>query len=858
VTQAGSVGSGEPPGEGLAGEQAEATILTERRLRAVMDAVPDAVGLFVAVRDGDGRIVDFRWTAANPRAGTLIGRTPADLIGSTMLDVAPALRDGDLLARCVAVLETGEPLSYRYESVAAPFDGVVDVDAVPLGDDDLVVVYRHVTAVAAREQRLSETIETLRLSEERFRGLVMALGEGLLLHLADGRTVACNPAAERLLGLSRQELLAAVFGDLPLTVVRVDGARLPIEQFPTAVALRTGRPCREVEVGMRRGDGPQRWTLVSAEPLLRAGQTPPYAVVTSFTDVTELHTAREALADSEERFRLAFDEALSGMTLMAINPPQAGRFIRVNRAFCDFLGYSARELQTMSFRDITHPEDLAAAGEAVGRFLAGEIASYRGERRYLHRSGATVWAAFSVTMIRNRRGEAVHAVGVFEDVSARKRAEQDLLHRALHDDLTGLPNRALLLDHLAGSLARARRSGTRVGVLFLDLDDFKAVNDGHGHAVGDEFLRQVASRIVASLRGGDTAARIGGDEFVVVCEGLTVAEEAQAVARRIEQTLGADLLLRGRLLPASVSIGIALSEDDSTVDTLLRDADAAMYRAKGSGGGHREVAAAGPREAVPGVAEIEGELREALTQGRLVVHYQPIHELDTGRLVAVDALVLRDHPQRGLLSAQDFIDVAERRGLLTTIGDLVARDALGHASRWQQRFGTAAPQVGVQVSVQQLGDRDGGRLMDELLTAPASVRELICLEITESRLPSVGATVLGDLQALAAAGVRLAVNDVGTGFAGVGYLRQVPVHELKIASSLVGGLGPDRTDTAVAAAVVALGRALGITVVAGGVRTVEQLDLLRRWGCARGQGPLWSPAVPADRIDELLAAQEAG
>ncbi|HET9656087.1 MAG TPA: EAL domain-containing protein [Kineosporiaceae bacterium] len=703
--------------------------------------------------------------------------------------------------------------------------------------------------------------EGFTVGDGHFRRVVMALREGILLQDAEGRVVECNPAAERILGMSRTELVGVPTAQLPLTVIHPDGSpfpealrriAFPREAHPTPLPPQSGHASREVVMGVRTAGAGIRWAIVHSAPLNRPGEPEPYAVVASFTDITELQRAREELEDSEERFRLAFEEALSGMTLMGVDPDRPGRFLRVNRAFCEFLGYPREWLTGRTFEDITIPEDLPAARAAVARFVAGGQSSYRAQRRYRHASGGTVWAAFSIAMVRDRHGRPVYAVGMFEDITARKQAEQDLVYRALHDDLTGLPNRSLLLDHLEGSLARARRSGSAVGVLFLDLDDFKAINDSYGHPVGDEFLRKVAERVVSCLRGEDTAARIGGDEFVVVCEGLTDPAEAGVIADRIQQALGTEIHLLGQSVAAPVSIGIAVSDAASTPETLLRDADTAMYVAKRSGGRRWEPANETLHAAAVRVMTVDHELRRALAAEQLRVHYQPIFALDGQLPVAVEALLRWEHPQRGMVEPGEFLDVAEQRGLIGPLGELVLEQACRQASAWRERYGEAAPAVCVNVSSRQLGRGGLSRTVQGLLEAHRLPADRLCLEITETQLLAIGASGVGDLDTLAGAGVRLAVDDFGTGFAGFQYLRRLPVHELKIDLSFVAGLDVDPTDTAIVTSMIALGRSLGLTVVAEGIETPEQLRALTELGCGWGQGWLWSPAVPAEQIACLL------
>jgi diguanylate cyclase (GGDEF)-like protein/PAS domain S-box-containing protein len=289
-------------------------------------------------------------------------------------------------------------------------------------------------------------------------------------------------------------------------------------------------------------------------------------------------------AASEERFRLAFEESLIGMALVSADPGSHFGYLRVNRAFCEFLGRSPQDLLTLGQVDVLSREDAADTQAAFEDLLSGELAGHRAERRFLDATGNTVWGLLSATLVHGADGTPLYMLCQVEDITARKRAEEQLAHRALHDDLTGLPNRALLLEHLANALARSRRSGWHVGVLFLDLDDFKSINDTYGHSAGDEFLTRVADQIRAAVRDSDMTARAGGDEFVIVCENLSEPTDAAVVADQIQRALTRQITIRGQSVTAGASIGVALSHTGSTAQTLLRDADAAMYAAKNRGG----------------------------------------------------------------------------------------------------------------------------------------------------------------------------------------------------------------------------------------------------------------------------------
>jgi diguanylate cyclase (GGDEF)-like protein len=449
-----------------------------------------------------------------------------------------------------------------------------------------------------------------------------------------------------------------------------------------------------------------------------------------------------------------------------------------------------------------------------------------------------------------------------EEVTERKQAEEvarrlneQLAFRTLHDDLTGLPNRALLLDHLHTALARAHRNKAMIGVLFIDLDDFKSINDDFGHIAADEFLVQVSLRISGSLRETDIAARIGGDEFAVVCEELADPNDVAVVAQRIRSALTADIPIRNRRIGAPASIGIAISTPNSTAEDLLREADAAMYQAKRQGGRRWKTASSFTHTAVTRILDLEAELREAICSHQFRLHYQPTINLQTTRMVGVEALLRWQHPARGLLLPQEIIHVAEQRNLIGQIGSWVLQTACRQAVEWVHQFGDAAPAVAVNVSSRQLGGQGFLEQVENLLHETGLPPDHLCLEITETQFITVGSSATADLLTLEGEGIGIAIDDFGTGFAGFDYLRRLPATTIKIDKSYVKGLGTDRADTAIVASVIALAHNLGLRTVAEGIETDDQLDQLRRLNCAEGQGWLWHPALPPARVEQLIPVQ---
>jgi diguanylate cyclase (GGDEF)-like protein len=450
-------------------------------------------------------------------------------------------------------------------------------------------------------------------------------------------------------------------------------------------------------------------------------------------------------------------------------------------------------------------------------------------------------------------------VAVFVDLYLERNraqvAERALLHQAFHDALTGLPNRALFEDRLGQALARRERRRLEAAVLFLDIDRFKWVNDSLGHAAGDELIVAVADRLQAVVRPGDTVARFGGDEFVVLCEELHTAGEALLVADRLRGVLDAPFQLQGREIRLTASVGIALASTSThdTPDALLRDADAAMYRAKDGGRDRIELFDDEMRSRAMARLETESMLRRAIDQGELTVHYQPVIKLSTGRVTGVEALVRWKHPTRGLIPPSEFITVAEETGQIVALGGFVLNQACMQVARWNNRHPDRPPlAVSVNLSAHQVRCRGLAELVAGALARSNLQPRLLCLEITESALVEDAEASRAALEALKDLGVTLAVDDFGTGYSSLIYLRRFPVGVLKIDRSFVVGLGTNTEDTAIVASVVGLAQALGLVAVAEGVETPEQLACLAELGCALAQGYHWSKPLPARQMDRWL------
>lgn len=439
-------------------------------------------------------------------------------------------------------------------------------------------------------------------------------------------------------------------------------------------------------------------------------------------------------------------------------------------------------------------------------------------------------------------------------MTERVRHEEQLRHQAFHDPLTGLANRAFFLEELAHTIARLGRTDRVAAVLMVDLDGFKVLNDTLGHAAGDEVLTEAARTLQTCVREGDVVARLGGDEFAILLGDLLDLSEARAVAERIETTLAEPIEVVGTRVPLSASVGIASGSGNSTTaDRLMREADVAMYAAKRGGKGRYEVFEASLHRRTIEHLELQSELRDAVGRDQLFVQYQPLVQLDTRRVVGVEALVRWRHPERGLVPPVEFIPLAEETGLIVDVGRFVLTRACAEAKTWSGAPG--APWVSVNVSVGELESKDFVEHVRRVLDATGLPPSSLVLEVTESAVVPDGGATFTALRRLRRLGVRIAVDDFGTGYSSLAHLRRMPLDMLKIDKTFVDGLSAGPEDAAIASAIVRLGRTMHLDVVAEGVEREDQAIALSRLRCGYAQGFLFSPAVDPDDIRGFIAGK---
>ncbi len=501
------------------------------------------------------------------------------------------------------------------------------------------------------------------------------------------------------------------------------------------------------------------------------------------------------------------------------------------------------------FLSLLHPDDRENV-MAVHQHSLATLEPYEMQERIIWPDGQVRTLASWGEIVVDSEGRPARMVGICWDITERCAMEEQLVRQALHDRLTDLPNRALLVDRLSRALADGPQPGS-LAVLYLDIDRFKVINDSLGHESGDTVLVELARRLEALMRPRDTVARFGGDEFVVLCMDLEHPAEALHVAERLQQGIGAPIDVDGAEVVVSVSVGIAVSSSAAdTASDLLRDGDAAMYRAKREGRARSVLFAEAMRVEALTRLETEVELRRALTSGELLLHYQPVVDLTTGALVGFEALLRWQHPTRGLVLPAEVIPIAEESGLIVPLGEWVLQEACQQLAQWHALvpgLSMAVNLSGIQIAHPAVVERLGS-----VLAATGVDSTCVSLEITESVLMRDAHQALGVLKAFKELGVRLSVDDFGTGYSSLSYLKRFPVDVLKVDRSFVDGLGSDFDGQAIVRAIIALARSLGMSVVAEGIETPVQLTALQDLGCAHGQGFLLGKPLPVAEATALL------
>ncbi len=704
-----------------------------------------------------------------------------------------------------------------------------------------------IDVLVQKNQQLKQELQQVQEREDRFRQIAENVREVFFMISAETDEILyISPAYEQVWGRSCESL----YEDPQSWLFAIH----PEDSFKALATLetqfRTGDEFEE-EYRIVRPDGSIRWVSVNAFPVRDdSGKVNRFVGIAE--DITQGKLAKLAMLKSEEQFRLTFEMAPIGMAITTIN----GQLKKVNQALCEALGYKEQELLKLSLADITYPEDLELYQTQQEALLENKGSDFQIETRYISHDLRIVDTILKVVIVRDSKGQALHFNNQIVDITERKHMEKQLLHDALHDSLTGLPNRALFMDRLDHELKRAKTNPDYVfAVLFLDLDRFKVVNDSAGHLVGDQLLVEIARRLEKSVNFTDTVARLGGDEFTILLENIHNIQNAIAVAKKIDLALRIPFNLQGYELFTSASIGIALSSEGyNKPDEIMRDADLTMYSAKEQGRARYEIFNSSLHERAITRLQLETDMRHGIEREEFLIYYQPISCLETGKLAGFEALARWKHPTRGIVSPGEFIPVAEETGTIIPLGTWILQKACQQMQLWHEKYPhKSSLQISVNLSGKQLREASLLEKIDSILQETGLSAKHLKLEITESSLIENMEVATQTLLEIKSRDIKLSMDDFGTGYSSLSYLHRFPVDILKIDRSFVQDIQINKGNYAIVKAIVTLAHVLDMEVIAEGIEDIYQLDQLKLLNCEYGQGYYFAKPLNQQEAEELIA-----
>ena len=692
---------------------------------------------------------------------------------------------------------------------------------------------------------LAKAVSLCRESEERFRGVVEAMPDAIVLH-RHGVVVFVNPAAVAMFGAQHVE---EIMGMQLLELVHPDFREIVAQRYKIGTDRRFVGSIDEYRYV--KLDGTAFDVEVQDRPIVMEGAS---TIISTLRDISERKQAEEALRIAATAF-----ESQQGMYI------SNARFVilRVNKAFTEITGYSADEAvgQTAEFLNSERQDD---SFYAAMRHSLQTDGAWSGEVWNKRKDGEIYLEWLTISAVKDDAGDTTHFVSVFSDLSERVKAQMQIEKLAFYDPLTMLPNRRLLLDRLEQALHNSTRQAHKNALLFVDLDNFKTLNDTLGHRQGDLLLLEVAQRLKNCVRECDTVAHGGSDEFLVMLEELSgdvieAATQAQHVGKKVLAAFVPDFLLDRGPYHGTASIGITLfgGEILETSEQPLKRAELAMFQAKSAGRNTQRFFDAKMQAAVNAHAALESDLHQAVQQGQFSLLYQP-QVVGTGRITGVEALVRWQHPQRGMVSPADFIAMAEETGLILSIGQWVLDTACSNLSAWATQPELAGLTMAVNVSARQFKQSDFVESVLATLARTHADPYRLKLELTESMLVDDVEAIIAKMGALKARGIAFSLDDFGTGYSSLAYLKRLPLDQLKIDQGFVRNIVSDPNDAAIARMVVALGESMGLSVIAEGVELQAQADFLARMGCHAYQGYLFSRPISLEKLESLARAQSQG
>jgi diguanylate cyclase (GGDEF)-like protein/PAS domain S-box-containing protein len=681
----------------------------------------------------------------------------------------------------------------------------------------------------------------LRQRATRYRALMDTASDLFIVLTHDGRVTHVNRATLALAQCEREEILR-------------DGiARVLVDEdvayFRSRVARAVGGEQQSMMLRAHAFHG-VRWLACTLAPMAPGVRTTTLLAI--FRDVTDDRLAADSVRNSEARLRAVFNQAAIAIALLDLD----GFFVEVNPAVERLLGYDGVGLIGRRWNAFSPPEDMENTAQMIQALRTHERENVTVEQRFVRHDGRVLWTMLTISRVDNPTGSA-GLIAMLQDITERRALEAQLTWQAFHDPLTNLANRALFRERVDHALGRRDAVPGSVAVLFLDLDNFKTVNDSMGHAAGDLLLFEVGRRLLNATRGCDTVARLGGDEFAILIDHVRAASDCVRVAERILQSMEIPVQLDGAEVTVSTSIGIVRDAGDETADDILRNADVAMYNAKQRGKGRHSLFEPGMHDKAVERLRLQTDLRAAIESNELTLMFQPIVTLTDGKPCGFEALVRWTHPEFGPVAPSVFIPLAEETGMIVALGSRILRQACRQATQWNAMPGLRAPiGIAVNLSGRQLEETSVVDHVRDALEDSGLDPARLTLEITESALVHNSETMRERLYELKDLGVSLAIDDFGTGYSSLSYIQQFPVDVLKIDRSFVEGLGRSTgTDAALARTIIALGASLQLRTVAEGIEIEAQRAILRELGCEFGQGYLYArPMLSGDVMPWLADA----
>lgn len=690
------------------------------------------------------------------------------------------------------------------------------------------------------DNMLSHSVADVLESQRMAQQLIEALPNPIFFKGINGRYIGVNKAWERFFGTSREEFVGKSVHDLypndPDIAQRLHADDQALWDNPGTKAY---------ETTITTPDG-KKHEAIYYKATFTDGAGAVAGLIGTIIDITERK-------EFEQLYRSIFELAPVGIARTSLE----GKYLQVNQGFAEMMGCSMEELLTMSSQDFMHPDEAIRMREIRDTLLSGSLTNMSGERRFVRKDGLEIWANRTLSVVRDHAGQPLYIIAVIEDITERKNAEVRILQLAHYDELTGLANRNMVNKIFSQALARSRRNGKPLAILFIDLDRFKNVNDTLGHGAGDKVLKEVAERLRRCLRDSDTLGRLGGDEFVVLLEEMPQATHSAVAAQKIIDALTPPFILDTQEFHITASIGISTYPADSEdVPGLLKNADIAMYRAKDLGKNNYQFYSSQMNIHTLDSLSLESNLRHALERQEFILHYQPKINIRSGRIVGMEALVRWQHPTNGLIPPMQFIPLAEETGLIVPIGEWVLRAACAQNASWRKQ-GLPPLCVAVNLSARQFRHEHLLQNVGKVLHDTGLDSSGLELEITESMVVQDPERAVLLLDSLRAMGISISIDDFGTGYSSLSYLKRFPIDSLKIDRSFIKDLPLDTDDAAIAQAIIAMAHSLKISVIAEGVETEEQLRFLRNHLCDEGQGYYFSKPVTEHEFVDLVLKNAA-